>query len=116
MRDDATDPADSPAVKTYALDTNAKSTKANTTQGSNDDFYLSFALPWADLRPLGVDRKTRVHFWAASSAAPNALNGDFACRSGDGAAHFSDMDADETVADPDIDSDGDHASDADEVE
>jgi hypothetical protein len=114
-RNDATDPADTPAAKTYPVADSVRSTEAPTATNS-PDYYLTFALPWADLRPLGLDHKTRVRVYAASSTATNALNGDFACHSGGGAAHFSDMDSDETVADPDIDSDNDGSSDADEVE
>jgi MYXO-CTERM domain-containing protein len=114
-RDDATDPADTPPVAMYDIATHVKSSQAPTAQNA-PDFYITFALPWADLKPLGLDHKTHVHVYAASSTATNALNGDFACHSGGGAAHFSDMDSDETVADPDVDSDGDGASDADEVE
>jgi MYXO-CTERM domain-containing protein len=114
-RDDATDPADTPPVAMYDLATHAKSSEAPTAQNA-PDYYISFALPWADLKPLGLDHRTRVRVYAASSTATNALNGDFACHSGGGAAHFSDMDSDETVADPVIDGDGDGVSDADEVE
>jgi hypothetical protein len=114
-RNDATDPADTPALQTYAVADNVRSTEAPTATNA-PDFYLTFALPWADLRPLGLDHTTHVRVYAASSTATNALNGDFACHSGSGAPHFSDMDSDETVADPNVDSDGDGASDADEVE
>jgi MYXO-CTERM domain-containing protein len=114
-RNDATDPADTPAAKTYAVADRVRSTEAPTATNA-PDYYLTFALPWADLKPLGLDHRTRVRVYAASSTATNALNGDFACHSGGGAAHFSDMDSDETVADPDVDSDGDGSSDADEVE
>jgi MYXO-CTERM domain-containing protein len=118
VRNDPTDPADIPAVMTYPLASHARSTlAAGSSFGSNDDFYLSFALPWADLRPLGLEPTTPVRVWAASSTAANTLNGDFACHNGAGGdPQLSDADSDRTVLDPDVDSDGDGATDADEVE
>ena len=113
--DDATDPAETPPVATYALDTHARSDTADTDNGGNDDFYVSFAIAWADLRPLGVEPTTRVRVWVASSDQANALTGDFACHSGAGGAGLSDGDADDNVLDPDVDSDGDGSSDDDEV-
>jgi hypothetical protein len=117
-RDDPTDPADTPAVKIYTLADFARSTTAAGSQfGGGDDFYLSFALPWADLDDLGLTPATPVRVWVASSAQTSRLDGDFACHDGAGGpAHLSDSDSDRTVLDPDRDSDGDGYSDADEVE
>jgi MYXO-CTERM domain-containing protein len=117
-RDDPTDPADTPAAQSYNASTHMESTVASGTSfGDDDDFFLSFALPFDDLVPLGLDRDTPVVAWVASSSVANALDGDFACHDGAGGRPgFSDVDSDRTVLDPDVDSDGDGASDADEVE
>ena len=115
---DPTDPADTPAVASYALATHTQSgVAAGSSFGDDEDFYLSFALPWTDLEMVGVTPTTPVRVWAASSTASNSLNGDFACHDGAGGpAGFDDIDSDRTVFDPDRDSDGDGATDADEIE
>ncbi len=115
--DDATDPADTPAMDSNLATTHAKSTvAAGTSNGGDDDFFLSFAVPLDKLQSVGITPKTPVRVWVASSTKTNALDGDFACHSGGGVGHFSDVDSDRTVLDGDADSDGDGSTDADEVE
>jgi MYXO-CTERM domain-containing protein len=99
--DDPSDPADTPAVKTYTFAAAARSIATSTTNGGNPDYFIDLALPWTDLAPLGLAPNSRTYVWAASSSAANALNGDFACNDGgagpptlDGAA------SDQTTPDP----------------
>jgi len=115
-RDDPTDPAER-VVATYPFATHGRTSSASGTDfGGDDDYFLSFALPWSALEPLGLRRDRRVVVWAASSSSASFLDGDFACHDGAGGApSLSDVDADGTVADPTVDSDGDGVSDADEV-
>jgi MYXO-CTERM domain-containing protein len=115
---DATDPADTPAFASYPLSSHAASTvAADTNYGNNGDFFLSFAIPWSDLRSLGIETKTPVRAWVASSDMNDRLDGDFVCFSGSGTPLLSDLDvADQTALDPVVDSDGDGYSDASEIE
>lgn len=74
------DPADEPAVQVYSIAANTRTTMAaGTNIGGTPDFFLSIAIPWADLAPLGLDRDTPVRLWVATSSTANSLNGDFAC-------------------------------------
>jgi len=118
LPNDPTDPADTPAVATYPASSHARSsTAAGTSNGANPDFFITIALPWADLGPLGLDRDTPVVVWAASSSSSNTLNGDFACHDGaTGEPTLSGTGSDHTVLDPVIDSDNDGVPDAEEVE
>jgi hypothetical protein len=114
---DPTDPADTPAVATYPFSSHGQSSiAAGTGFGDDDDYFLSFALPWSELKPLGLDPDTPVVVWAASSSNANSLNGDFACHDGgSGEPTLSGIASDPTVLDPEIDSDGDGVADADEI-
>lgn len=110
---DPTDPPDEPAVKSYEAATHARSVAAGTTWGDNDDFFLDFAIPWADLEPVGLTPSTPVVVWAATSSTSTTLNGDFACwDDASGNPTLSDTAAGRTVLDPDVDSDADGYSDA----
>lgn len=113
---DPTDPAEM-QVMTFPITTHAQKRNATGSQfGGGNDFWLEFAVPWATLMPLGMNRTTPIRVWAATSTAANALNGDFACH--DGASGEPVLDvvvSDPTVGDPVIDTDGDGFTDAVEV-
>lgn len=98
-----TDPADTPAVMTYTFANNERFIATSTTFGSDPDYFVDIAVPWSVLTPLGLDRNTPTYVWVASSSAPDALNGDFACSSdGGGTAPPLDSGAasDPTTGDP----------------
>ena len=79
------DPADAPAVKTYAFAAAAGSKATSTTYGGTPDYFLDIVVPWADLEPLGLHPNTLTRVWVASSSQSDALDGDFMChRPGDG--------------------------------
>ena len=113
---DPTDPAEQ-AVMTFPITTHAQKRTAQASQfGGGNDFWLEFAVPWSTLMPLGFNRTTPIRVWAASSTSTNSLNGDFACH--DGASGEPVLDAivsDPTTGDPDIDTDNDGFTDAEEV-
>jgi hypothetical protein len=84
--------------------------------GGGTDFWLEFAVPWSTLMPLGFTRTTPIRVWAASSTAANALDGDFACHDNAGGEPVLDLIiSDPTTGDPDVDTDGDGFTDAEEV-
>jgi hypothetical protein len=99
---DPGDPADQPAARSYAFATNVRSAPAGGSQfGGNADVFLDFAVPWADLVPLGLDRDTPTRVWVASSTSQNSLDGDFACHGGAGGAPtLSGTASDPTTGDP----------------
>jgi hypothetical protein len=75
-----TDPANTPSLTNYPFAMNARSVVANGSMfGGTADYYLDFAVPWAELVPNGLDHATQVHVWAGSSSAADNLNGDIAC-------------------------------------
>jgi hypothetical protein len=114
---DPSDPADTPAVASYPFSSHGRSsTAAGTYFGDDTDYFLSFALPWSELKQLGLDRNTPVMVWAASSSNASSLDGDFACHDGaSGQPRLSEIASDRTVLDPKVDSDGDGVPDADEI-
>ena len=113
---DPTDPANTPAVATYATASHVESAAAGSSFGGDPDRFLSFAVPWNDLAGVGMDRDVLIAAWVASSSSPNSLNGDFACHDGrTGEPSLDGTASDDTVADPNVDSDGDGFSDADEI-
>jgi len=113
---DPTDPAEM-SVMSFPITTHANRRTAPGSQfGGSNDFWLELAVPWSTLMPLGLDRTTPIRVWAASSTATNALNGDFACH--DGATGEPVLDvivSDPTTGDPNVDTDGDGFTDAEEV-
>jgi hypothetical protein len=116
LANDPTDPADEPPVATYAYVDAGRSGAAPSDFGGDEDRYLDLAVPWQDLEPLGLAPETELHVWAASSSSSNSLDGDFACHDGgSGSPRLDDIASDRTVADPDLDSDGDGFADADEI-
>lgn len=103
MPNDPADPADQPPAQTYTFANNARSVMAaGSNFGGNADFFLDFAVPWSALVAVGLDRDTPVRVWVASSNLPSALNGDFACHGGGGAAPTLDggTASDPTTGDP----------------
>lgn len=113
---DPTDPAED-TIATFPITTHAnKRTAVGSQFGGAGDFWLELAVPWTTLMPLGMTFTTPINVWAASSTAANALNGDFACHDGRGGAPVLDVIvSDPTVGDPDVDTDGDGFTDAEEV-
>ncbi|MBA3499458.1 MAG: thrombospondin type 3 repeat-containing protein [Myxococcota bacterium] len=113
---DPTDPAEM-SVMTFPISTHAQKRSAQGSQfGGGNDFWLELAVPWSTLTPLGFGRTTPIRVWAASSTASNALDGDFACH--DGATGEPVLDviiSDPTTGDPDVDTDMDGFTDAEEV-
>jgi Bacterial TSP3 repeat len=113
---DPTDPAED-SIATFPITTHANTRVAAGSQfGGALDYWIELAVPWATLMPLGFNRTTPIRVWAASSTAANALDGDFACH--DGSAGEPSLDviiSDPTVGDPDVDTDGDGFTDAEEV-
>jgi MYXO-CTERM domain-containing protein len=111
------DPADTPAVDTFPMPSHALVSPApgNAFDGTAD-FYLSIAVPWTTLEPLGLSRDTPTFVWAATSSTSAALDGDVACHDGaTGAPTLDGTASDPTVLDPDVDSDDDGYSDDEEV-
>jgi hypothetical protein len=96
MLDLPTDPADLPAAATLPFANNGRSIAS-----VNGDFYLDFAVPWSTLAPLGLDRDTPTHVWAASSTQHDRLDLDFACHDGrTGSVTLSGTASDPTTGDP----------------
>lgn len=116
LSNDPTDPPDEPAVKTYALSSNARSLEATgSSYGGNTDYFLDIAIPWKDLEPVGLTPYTKVTAWAATSSSSTTLNGDFACfNDATGNPTLSGTASGPTVLDPGVDSDGDGYTDATE--
>ena len=83
--DSPADPADQPPVVTYPFAQNGRVVDAGPSlYGSGNDSFLDMAVPWSDLSALGLGPTTLVTVWAASSANPDRLDGDFACNDGAG--------------------------------
>lgn len=113
---DPADPADAPPVASYEFATHGRSAPADSSYGDTPDRFLDFAVPWADLMPLGVDRDTPILVWAASSSTAASLDGDFACHDGaTGDPALDDLASDGAVPDPVVDSDGDGFTDDEEA-
>jgi hypothetical protein len=111
--DSAADPADSPELTAHPFSTFARTvvTFDSSSFGGDPDYFLDFAVPWADLAPLGFAANTKVGVWAGSSTLPDRLDLDLACH--DGAIGLSGVDTSvHFYFDPDLDSDGDGDSDA----
>lgn len=96
------DPADTPPVGSYLLADNVRSVMAPSNDtGGNPDFFLDFAVPWADLRAAGLDHTTHTRVWVGSSSSGTDLNGDIACHDGaSGAATLDGTVSDDGTADP----------------
>ncbi|HEV8324793.1 MAG TPA: thrombospondin type 3 repeat-containing protein [Myxococcota bacterium] len=113
LPDDPNDPADDPPVAMYDFATNGQAgVAAGSSWGGTPDYFIDFALPWADLEALGLFSDTTVVVWAASSSNVNSLNGDFACHDGgSGDPTLSGTAAGPMVLDPAADTDGDGFAD-----
>lgn len=97
------DPFDQPPVASYPFAGNARSTVAGgATNGGDADYFLDFAIPWADLRAIGLDRNTVTHVWAATSSVATSFDGDLACHDGTtgGAIRLDVVTPDQTTGDP----------------
>lgn len=113
---DPADPADDPPVVTFPFETHARSIPASSSYAGDPDYFLDVAVPWSTLEPLSVTRTTPLVVWAATSSTSTALNGDLACHQGSGGApRLSVIAPPPTTLDPNVDSDRDGWSDADEV-
>ena len=84
IADSPADPADSPAVASFSIATNARSVGAGSQLGGGTDFFVDLAVPWGTLQPLGFGQNTSVRVWAGTSSACDSLNQDIACVSGAG--------------------------------
>jgi len=80
------DPADQPPVMSYPFAMNGRVIDAGPSLfgGGGTDAFIDVAVPWSDLRPLGLTPTTRITVWAASSMNVDRLDGDFACHDGAG--------------------------------
>lgn len=102
-----TDPADAPPIATYPIADNTRSIRAvGSLFGASEDFFLDFAVPWADLTPLGFAPDTPIRVWIASSSLVDALDGDFACHDrATGTPTFGTVGTRPTTGNPDDDPD-----------
>lgn len=117
LANDPSDPADDPPFATYSWAAAGRAVAAGSDFGGDGDGYLDMAIPWDDLEAIGMTPITPIRTWAASSSQENALDGDFACHDGaSGDPALDDIGSDDTVTDPNVDSDGDGYSDADEID
>jgi uncharacterized membrane protein YgcG len=87
-----TDPADNPPAASYPLATHGRTLLAATSFGNERDHFIDMAVPWTALAPLGFDRRQAFVVWAASSSAPDRLDGDFACHDARGGNGVPDLD------------------------
>lgn len=113
---DPTDPAET-QVMTFPISTHAQPRRAEGSNfGGGTDQWIEMAIPWSTLTSLGLMRATPLRLWAASSTANNALNGDFACHDGrSGPPRLDAIVSNPTVADPNVDTDGDGFTDLQEI-
>ena len=110
------DPPDEPAAATLPFAMNAQTIASTSKFGGTTDHFVDFAIPWSELRPLGLDRTTPIYVWAATSGTVNTLDGDLACHDfAAGPVELEIAASDPTVGDPVVDTDGDGYTDAEEV-
>jgi hypothetical protein len=114
------DPADpvEQTLATYEGVTHARGIEAPSSFGDDADFFVDWALPWADLDAEGLLEDTEIVLVMGSSTDPRALNGDIACHdAGLFAVTWSSASTD--AVRPDlvviIDIDGDGLSDDEEI-
>jgi MYXO-CTERM domain-containing protein len=82
--DSPADPADQ-LIKTYPFAQNGRLVDAGASLfGGGNDSFIDMAVPWSDLAGLGLQRRSVVHAWAATSNNPDRMNADFACHDGGG--------------------------------
>lgn len=105
------DPADLPAKATLAFADAARLVNTTGKFGNDADTFIDLAIPWATLRPLGLDRGTHVHVWAGTSSVANALDGDLACFTASTGITLDGADPSDTTGDPGMDPDGDGGDD-----
>ncbi|HEY5933977.1 MAG TPA: thrombospondin type 3 repeat-containing protein [Kofleriaceae bacterium] len=111
-------PADPPdaAAMTLPFAMNGRTIAAVSRFNGDTDHFVDIAVPWSALLPLGLDRDTPIHVWAATSGTGNTLDGDLACHDrASGEPDLTVAASDPTVSDPVVDSDGDGFTDAEEV-
>jgi hypothetical protein len=81
---------------------------AGSSMGGDPDFFLTVAVPLADLAAASIPTDEPVVLWAGTSNSVQALNVDFACHDNStGEPHLSDTGPDPVYPDPDLDRDGD---------
>ncbi len=89
---------------------------ADSSMGGNPDFFLTLAVPLADLAAASIPTDEPVVLWAGTSNSVQALNVDFACHDNStGDPHLSDTGPDPAYPDPDLDRDGDGLSNDEET-
>ena len=77
-------------MATYPFATHGRTVAAPTTFRNTRDHFIDMAVPWSALGPLGLAENQAVVVWAASSTAPDRLNGDFACHDAAGGSGVPD--------------------------
>ncbi|HEY8431213.1 MAG TPA: MYXO-CTERM sorting domain-containing protein [Sandaracinaceae bacterium] len=86
---DPADPAEQ-TIATYDAATHARAVVATgalaSSFGGDADFFVDWALPFADLTPEGVDARTTLVFAMGTSASASAIDADLACHDGAGGA------------------------------
>ncbi len=88
VADSPADPADQ-LIVSYPFAQNGRVVDAGPSIfGSGNDTFIDMAVPWSDLQPLGLSPTTSVNIWAATSTAPDRMNGDFACNDGGGTTNI----------------------------
>ncbi|MBW2263370.1 MAG: hypothetical protein JRG91_15505 [Deltaproteobacteria bacterium] len=81
---------------------------AGSSMGGDPDYFLTVAIPLADLAAASIPTDEPVVLWAGTSNSVHALNVDFACHDNStGDPTLSDTGPDPIYPDPDLDRDGD---------
>jgi hypothetical protein len=79
------------------------------------DYFLTIAIPWADLIPHGIAPDSVTVLWMGTSNSNQSINVDFVCHDGSGGTpNMSDVPSDPQPLDPGHDSDGDGVADIDD--
>jgi len=112
------DPADDAETDffTYDVATNARSTPAGSAIGGAADYFVTIAVPLADLATVGADPARGLVVWAGTSTDGRSLDGDLACHDGGaGAPSLADFGSEPVLLDPDGDPDADGLDNAGEL-
>ena len=97
IADSPADLADTPPVAAFPFATHGRvSVATGSNFGNNPDFFITLAVPWTTLQPLGFGPSTSVRVWAGTSSVADALDLDLACH--DGAAGSPNLSS--TASDP----------------
>ncbi len=115
LPDDPADPAET-IIDTYVPSVDYwHSVQTTSTFGGDPDWFLTLAIPLADLAAAGISTGEPIVVWAGTSNSVHSLNVDFACHDGTtGDPSLSDPGIDVVILDPDVDLDGDGLTNAEE--